>query len=179
MDTRHFQLIFKRGQSDTSPPTFSLLVVAEMSPAFIASARHYGRWNDIMYADPKLREARDLRARDAEARAKQRHNRRQPLTQIIDRPVVATARITLALVKLIWLGPPKLLWWIWCAIRTQRAQILRLRELQTGKVIAANTLNEIKDAEDAIREAAQEIEDYIVEAANYDGRAFEPERTKT
>jgi hypothetical protein len=62
-NTRHFRLIFKRSQSAGPNPTFSLLVSAEMTPDFILAARHYGVWNDIVYADPKLQEARDMQVR--------------------------------------------------------------------------------------------------------------------
>jgi len=181
MSTQHFRLIFKRSQSDATPPTFSLLVVADMTPAFIHSAKHYGLWNQIVYADPKLKEARDLRAREAEAREKLRRRSRRSFLKSFD-PSSATfvlpAWLTFEILKLVYLGPVKLAWWIYCAIRTQRSQILRLRELHTGKIIAARTLTEIKDAEDAIRTAVEEIEAYIREAASYDGDAFEPERTR-
>ena len=136
MNTQHFRLIFKRSQTDTAPPTFSLLVVAEMSPAFIATAKHYGLWNQIVYADPKLKEARDLMAREAEAREQQRRRRNKRLLKSLDRsPVsfVLPAWLTYEILKLAYLGPIKLAWWIWCAIKTQRTQILRLRELHTGK----------------------------------------------
>lgn len=178
MGTRHFRLIFKRSQSETSPPTFSLLVVAYMTPAFVATARHYGRWNDIVYADPKLKEARDLRAAEAEARARQEKRKGSGLRMLVERPLVGPAWLAYEITKIIWLGPIKLAWWIWCAVRTQRSQILRLRELQTGKVIAARTLTEIKEAEEEIVRSIEEIETYLVDAAAYDGRAFEPERAR-
>lgn len=179
MGTRHFRLIFKRSQTDASPPTFQLLVVADMSEAFVTAARHYGRWNDIVYADPKLKEARDLRAAEAEARSKQRKRLGSRLFMMLDRPMIGSAWLTYVITKILWLGPFKLAWWIWCAVRTQRSQILRLRELQTGKVIAARTLTEIKEAEEDITRSTQEIETYLTEAAAYEGRAFEPERTRT
>ncbi|MGD9784638.1 MAG: hypothetical protein AB7E80_01760 [Hyphomicrobiaceae bacterium] len=179
MGTRHFRLIFKRSQSETSPPTFSLLVAADMSPAFVTAARHYGRWNDIVYADPKLKEARDLRAAEDEARARQRKRAGSRLITMLDRPMIGSAWLTYEITRIIWLGPVKLAWWIWCAVRTQRSQILRLRELETGKVIAANTLTEIKAAEEDIIRSTGEIEAYLNEAAAYEGRAFEPERTRT
>lgn len=179
MGTRHFRLIFQRSQTDASPPTFQLLVVADMSEAFVTAARHYGRWNDIVYADPKLKEARELRAAEAEARARQRKRAGSRLITMLDRPIIGSAWLTYVITKILWLGPFKLAWWIWCAVRTQRSQILRLRELQTGKVIAAKTLTEIKEAEEDITRSTQEIETYLTEAAAYDGRAFESERTRT
>lgn len=177
MGTPHFRLIFKRSQSGASPPTFSLLVAADMSPAFVTAARHYGRWNDIVYADPKLKEARDLRAAEAEARARARSSQRPNLTKTLDRPLVLPAWLTYEIIKLLWLGPIKLVWWIWCAVRTQRSQILRLRELESGKIIAAKTLTEIREAEEDIARATEDIEAYLHEASRYEGRAFAPERT--
>lgn len=179
MGTRHFRLIFKRSQSEASPPTFSLLVVADMTPAFVAAARHYGRWNDIVYADPKLKEARDLRAAEAEARAREAKRKGSVFRMLFERPLLGPALLTYQITKVFWLGPVKLAWWIWCAVRTQRSQILRLRELETGKVIAAKTLTEINEAENEIVRATEEIETYLVDAARYDGRAFEPERTRS
>ncbi len=179
MGTRHFRLIFQRSQTDASPPTFQLLVVADMSEAFVTAARHYGRWNDIVYADPKLKEARELRAAEAEARARQRKRAGSRLITMLDRPMIGSAWLAYVITKILWLEPIKLAWWIWCAVRTQRSQILRLRELQTGKVIAAKTLTEIKEAEEDITRSCTEIEAYLTEAAAYEGRAFEPERTRT
>ena len=180
MGTQHFQLIFKRSQTDASPPTFSLLVVADMSPAFVHAARHYGLWNQIVYADPKLKEARDMRAREAEARERQRQRAGSKFLKTLTGPnasIVFPAWVTLEIMKLVWLGPFKLAWWIWCAIRTQRTQILRLRELEPGKIIATNTLTEIKEAEKEIQRTVEEFEDYLREACVYDGHAFEPERS--
>jgi len=181
MSTSHFRLIFKRSQSETSPPTFSLLVVADMSPAFMRAARHYGLWNQIVYADPKLKQARALTAREAEARARQRKRLRSFLFKALTShhaSLIVPAWITAGVLKLVSLGPVKLAWWLWCALHTQRTQILRLRELATGKIIAANTLTEIKEAEVAIQKAVEEIEEYLREAVRYDGTAFEPKRAR-
>ena len=60
MRTDHFRLVFKRGQTEGPRPTFSLLVSAEMTPQFEEAALHYGLWNEIIYADPKLDEARQI-----------------------------------------------------------------------------------------------------------------------
>ncbi|MCH8239996.1 MAG: hypothetical protein IIB62_08095, partial [Proteobacteria bacterium] len=110
MRKRPFRLVFKRSQSGVPNPTFSLLVSAEMTPDFMKAAHHYGIWNDIIYADPKLEEARELRARQSELREKQRRRRSKAIVDAIDAP---TAIFLLPFVlfykimKLIYIGPLK------------------------------------------------------------------------
>ena len=56
-----FRLIFKRSQSGSrGKPTFSLQVSAEMTPEFERAAQDYGLWKEVIYADPKLEESREL-----------------------------------------------------------------------------------------------------------------------
>ena len=180
MSTRPFRLVFKRSQSEGPNPTFSLLVSAEMTPELIEAARHYGVWNDIIYADPKLDEARQMRARQSELKDKKNRQRAEAFLNRVDASTAMFALpafLTYKIMKLIYIGPFKLLWWLYCAFRTQKTQIMRFRELLPGKTITTHTLTEITEAEQIIQQSADTVEAYISGALDYGGEAFEARRS--
>lgn len=181
MHTDNFKLVFKRSQSPGPNPTFSLLVSAEMSPRFLKAAHHYGLWNDIIYADPKLAEAREMRARQSELLRKKQRQNMQTMFKSVDASnaaLVLPAFLTYKIVKLVYLGPFKLIWWLYCAFRSQQTQIMRFRELSTGKVLTAHTLTEIKELEQTLIEVTDGIEAYIEDALSYGGEAFEARQSE-
>ena len=189
MGINHFRLVFKRSQSlgpgpGPSPgsgpsPTFSLTVSAEMTPEFADAAYYYGIWNQIVFADPKLDEARKLRTRESEMRKRKTDQRNKSFFKslnLTNAPVYLSAFITYKAMKLIYLGPFKLIWWLYCAFRSQNTQIMRFHELAKGKTITAQTLTEIIEAEEVIKQTTEEMENYIMQALNYGGEAFDARR---
>lgn len=179
MRKRPFRLVFKRGQTAGPQPVFSLLVSAEMTPDFMKAAHHYGIWNDIIYADPKLEEARELQARQSELKAKKSRQRTEAFFKNVDAPTgtfLLLALLTYKIMKLIYIGPFKLIWWLYSAFRIQRTQIMRFHELLPGKTITTHTLTEIIEAEQSIQQSTETIELYVREALAYAGEAFEARR---
>ena len=188
MSIDHFRLVFKRSQSPGpgsrsrpgSGPTFSLAVSAETTQEFACAAYHYGIWNQIVYADPKLEEARAIRTRESALRKRKREQRNRSFLKSVNpsnAPVYLPAFITFKLMKLIYLGPFKLAWWLYCAFRSQNTQIMRFHELTNGKMITAQSLTEIIEAEEAIKETTEEMETYIEDALSYSGEAFDARRS--
>lgn len=186
MSIDHFRLVFKRSQSPGSGsrpgpnPTFSLTVSAEMTEDFACAAYHYGIWNQIVYADPKLEEARAERARESEMRKKKIRQRNRSFLKSLNlsnAPLYLSAFLTWKAIRLIYLGPVKLIWWLFCAFRSQNAQIMRFYELRSGKTITAHTLTEILEAEEAIKQTTEEMETYIEDALSYGGAAFDARKS--
>jgi hypothetical protein len=150
-----------------------------MTPEFEQAAKDYGLWNEIVYADPKLEEARELRARKAELKHLKGKRRARAIASSVDGataifllPFVLSYRIT----KLIFVLPFKLIWWLFAAFRAQKKQIMRFSELKRGKTIATRSLPEIVQAEEIIQESLETIRTHILAALNYDGEAFEVTR---
>lgn len=180
MAKRPFRLIFKRSQSTGPRPIFSLLVSAQMTPNYMAAVHHYGLWNDIIYADPKLEEAREHQARQAELKSRRNRKRLERFFSKADThqaALGASALLSYYVFKFAWLGPIKLVWWLFSAFRIQRTQIMRFHELLPGKTITTHTLNEIVEAEEAIQQSTETIEAYVRDALRYSGEAFEARRT--
>ena len=99
MSIDHFRLVFKRSQSpgSSSGPTFSLTVSAEMTPEFADAAYYYGIWNQIVYADPKLDEAREIRRRESELRKRKSQQRNRSFLKSVklsNAPVYLSAFLT-------------------------------------------------------------------------------------
>lgn len=180
MSIDHFRLVFKRSQSPGVGPTFSLAVSAEMTEEFACAAYNYGIWNQIVYADPKLEEARAIRTRESALRKRKREQRNRSFLKSVNpsnAPLYLSALLTWKAIKLIYLGPFKLIWWLYCAFHSQNAQIMRFHELRNGKTITARTLTEIKDAEESIIQTTEEMETYIEDALSYGGEAFDARRS--
>lgn len=177
MTNEPFRLIFKRSQTKGSKPNFNLLVSAEMTPEFEQAAREYGLWNEIIYADPKLAEARELRARKAELKAKKKIRRNDALFDSVDGAtalLLLPLMITYKLTKFVLVTPFKLAWWLFAAWRSQKKQVMRLSELKEGKTITTQSLPEIAEAEETLMETTGAIKDHVLAAMSYDTEAFEP-----
>ncbi len=151
-----------------------------MSPEFVEAARYYGVWNDIVYADPKLEEAREMRARQSELKIKRNRRRTEDFFNRVDTTTatfVLPAFLAYKIIKLIYIGPFRLLWWLYCAFRTQKTQIMRFRELLPGKTVTTHSLTEIAEAEQIIQHSTETVEAYIRNALDYSGEAFEARRS--
>ena len=172
MTTTPCQLIFKRSKTKGRKPQFTLTAVAEMTPEFESATHEYGMWNQIIYADPRLDEARELQALKADRKIK----RRRRVGKAIARNVSGETAIFLLpfvllykILKLIYIGPIKLLFWIFKAFRQQKKQIMRFRELKQGKSFTSADLMELAQIEETIKESVENITAYVGAAANYGG----------
>ncbi len=175
-DQSAFRLIFKRDQTQGSRPTFSLAVSAEMPPEFEAAVRKYGLWNEVIYTDPSLEESRAAAVHKAERKAIARQRRTASFVSFADGEVaffLFPFYVLWKILKLIYIIPFKIAWWLFKAHRTQATQVMRFAELKGGKTIRTKSLPEIIDAEEAIKQAVGNIETYVLAAGNYGGAAFE------
>ena len=171
-----FRLVFRRSQTQGKTPTFSLLVSAEMSSQFEDAAKTYGAWNELVYVDPKLEEARELRV----LRSKQKHVRANRRANAITSSISGETAFFLLpfvimykLMKWTLIGPFKLAWWIFKARTSQREQIIRFHELVEGKTITTQSVREIVEAEQLIQETTEAIKAEVLAAMNYNSEAFE------
>ena len=177
MTQEHCKLIFKRSQSKSDKPTFSLLVAAEMTPEFRAAAQDYGYWNECVYVDPKIEEEREdqlLKLERKRASTKWRANFWLSIfsgpSAIIFFPLLVVLKISM----FIWTAPFKLAWWLFKARKAQAEQIIRLHELEQGKTITAHSIREIVAAEQMILENTEAIKTEVLAAMNYESDAFVP-----
>ena len=177
MSNQPFRLIFKRSQAGgKKSPTFSLQVSAEMTPEFEQAAREYGLWKEVIYADPKLEESRELQAR----KNLEKDRKRGRITMSFVNSLDGAATILLLPIYLMWkmtkliiVWPVKIVWWLFKASRTQDKQIMRFAELVDGKTITTKSLPEIIEAEEIIQQKTAEISNHIIAATQYGGEAFD------
>ena len=170
MQNSPFRLNFKRSQTLTSKPSFSLIVSAEMSPEFEEAAKKYGYINELVYADPKLEEARQLRQQKADEERAQE----QRIQQVFDKHGAGQlASMFLGRNPIVWLFtlPFRIIWWIFSARRVQKHQIMRFSELKRGKTITTQNVVEILEAEKTIKQTAEAIESVILASVDYGNEA--------
>jgi hypothetical protein len=172
-----FRLIFKRSQSGSrGKPTFSLQVSAEMTPEFERAAQDYGLWKEVIYADPKLEESRELlKAKNLE-KDKKRGRLLGSFVNALDGPaalIFLPIYLVFKLYKFVILMPFKIGWWLFKAFRTQDKQIMRFEELKTGKTITTKSLPEIVEAEEIIQRRTDEITNHVQAALSYSSEAFD------
>jgi len=172
-----FRLIFKRSQSQGARPSFILQVSAEMSPEFEQAARNYGYWNELIYADPKLEEARTLKLANSVVKTERKRRRTLGFLSNFDGGFIMVVLfpiwLTFKIMQLVYIVPFKIIWWLFRAVRVQNKQLMRFHELQTGKSIATQSIDEIVEAEEMIKEITGKIETRVLAALNYGGEAFE------
>lgn len=177
MTSDPFRLIFKRSQSKGTNPSFSLQVSAEMSNEFEQAAHEYGYWNEMIYADPKLAEARELKLQKSIIKTERKRRRGLDLLSGLDGGFIMVVLFpiwfTWKIIKLVYITPFKLILWLFRASRTQKKQIMRFSELKTGKTIITRSLTEIVEAEEIIKDATGSIETHILASLNYGGEAFD------
>lgn len=175
MTNEPFRLIFKRSQSNEKRPSFSLLVHADMSPEFEQAAKLYGHWNELIYADPKLEEARELRNIKADQNY-EKAKRRAKAVENMNGDVaffLLPFYLTYKLFKWAFVLPFQIAWWIYKARKSQKEQIMRFSELLGGKTITTKSIVEIAEAEEMIVATTDAIKTEILASMNYGGEAFE------
>ena len=177
MPNEPFRLVFKRSQTGGKrKPTFSLQVSAEMVPEFERAAQDYGLWKEVIYADPKLDESRELLTNKNLKKDKRRQRRMGAFVSSIDGPaaiLLFPMYLMFKITKLVMVLPFKILWWLFKAFRSQDKQIMRFSELKTGKTITTRSLPEIVEAEEIIKTRTNEVTTHVLAALNYSSEAFD------
>lgn len=181
MSTDPFRLIFKRSQGQGTRPSFILQVSAEMSPEFEQAARSYGYWNELIYADPKLEEARTLKLANSVVKTERKRRRTLDFLSNFDGGFIMVVLfpiwLTFKIMQLVYIVPFKIIWWLFRAFSVQNKQLMRFHELKAGKSISTQSIDEIVEAEAMIKEITGKIETRVLAALNYSGEAFDANAT--
>ena len=166
------QLTFKRSQTKGRKPSFTLTVLAEMTPEFEHAAQEYNMWNEIIYADPRLDEYREMQA----LKADRKYQRSVKVSNAITKSISGETALFLLpfvlfykIMKLIFVVPFKIGFWIFKAFRQQKKQVMRFSELKQGKSFTTTDLSELVQIEETVKETVENIKSYVVAAGNYSG----------
>jgi len=163
-----FQLMLKRSQSKAKgKPTFTLTALAEMTPEFEAAAKEYDLWNEFIYVDDRVEDDRKSQAVDGVVKAGR--SDRQYTAFVGDSMANLALFLTYKFLKLIFIGPFKLAWWIFKAKKSQQQQMMRFRELKEGKSFSSTDLAELAQIEETIAERCDGIVSHVTAALNYSG----------
>jgi hypothetical protein len=163
-----FQLMLKRSQSKTSgKPTFTLTALAEMTPEFEAAAKEYDLWDEFIYVDERVEDDRKSQAVDGVVKASRSARRFD--TFVGDSMANLALYLTYKTLKLIFVWPFKLLWWVFKAKKSQQQQMMRFRELKEGKSFSSADLAELVQIEEMIAERCDGIVSHVTAALNYSG----------
>lgn len=163
-----FQLLLKRSQSkESGKPTFTLTALAEMTPEFEAAAIEYDLWNEFIYVDSRVEDGRKLAAVDGVVKA--HRSDRQYKIFVGDSMANLAVYLTYKLLKLMFVGPFKPVWWIFKAKRSQQQQMMRFHELKEGKSFSSADLGELAQIEETITERCDGIVGHVTAALNYSG----------
>lgn len=160
--------MLKRNQSKTSgKPTFTLTAIAEMTPEFEEAVKEYDLWNEFIYVDSRVEDDRKLQAVDGVIKAGR--SERQYNTLVGDSMANLALYLTYKLLKLMFVGPFKLLWWIFKAKKSQQQQMMRFHELVEGKSFSTIDLAELIQIEETLTERCDGIVGHVSAALSYSG----------
>jgi len=163
-----FQLMLKRSQSKAKgKTTFTMTAIAEMTPEFEEAVKEYDLWNEFIYVDERVEDGRKQHAVDGVIKAGR--SDRQYKTLVGDSMANLALYLTYKLLKLIFVGPFKLAWWIFKAKKSQQQQMMRFHELQAGKTFSSTDLAELAQIEETITERCDGIVGHVTAALNYSG----------
>jgi hypothetical protein len=165
---KSFQLILKRNQSkENGQRMFTLTAMAEMTSEFEEAVKEYNLWNEFIYVDSRVEENRQLYAQQGERRAERSSSFFDNF--VGDSLANLALYLTYKTLKLIFIGPFKLAWWIFKATRTQKQQMMRFHEIKEGKTFSSNDLAELAQIEETITERCNGIVGHVTAALNYSG----------
>ena len=171
-DIQPMQLIFRRSQTDKESPAYTLHSILDMPDGVRSAAEHYGVFREIVYIDPKLENARAIKALQVSyqlARSEARHRdvmEGKASPQSIEE---VGANILFNVIKWTFLLPFYIPYRIYKFITEERKQTIRFSQLVEGKSLTSKNLAEIIEAENQIKENMTGIANFIATASHYTG----------
>ena len=183
-DIKPMKLIFRRSQTGNAGPTFTLHFILDLPEGARGAAKHYGLYNEIVYIDPKLEEARTLKAEQASrqlAQSEAQYNDVMAGNVSLERMADMSTNLVFDLIKWTILLPFYLIYKIYIFLTAEKKQIIRFWHLADGKSLSSRNLAEIIEAENQIKENMTAIANFIATASHYTGEeilAFPEEKNK-
>ena len=169
-DIKPIKLIFRRSQTGNAGPTFTLHSIIDLPDGVRDAAKHYGVYKEIVYIDPKLEEARSLKAEQVGRQLAQSEARFSDIKAgnvSAEYMVDMSTNLVFDIIKWTILLPFYVIYRIYIFLTSERKQIIRFSHLVEGKSLTSKNLVEIIEAENQIKENMTRIANFIARAAHY------------